>query len=891
MGAGGQGVATDVASTRVAKRRVPVSLNSCSPRHPRSGPHQIGTLICSGLTNSGKSTSSRHFTTQLLHLASPTKDHARLSDQIAYISTILDSFGNAKTPLNPSASLHARYTELHFDLDGSITGAKVLPFGLQKSRVNRLRHDERTFHIFYQLLAGASPDEVDALQLEEPGAYALLSSSGCYRLPGGPFSDDAAQMGDLRAGLASLGLKAKHVRSILTVLTAVLVLSNLTFADNRGEGSLGMSSHDEHAWIEDTAILTHAAGLLGVAPEQLESVLVNRTRWIKKDLLSSMLDSTGAVHQRDSLMRDLYGILFTFVVEMINKRLAAPSEHPPHLQVIQLELPGFTSRTITDAPANRASMHTAPLINAGGENGLDEFCTNFMNELLHSYLLSRAFDDDVLPAAGAMADGLRLPSVTIIGNSACVELLRGGLYTSGRLVTEPIGVIGLLSRASEDLKGEEDESDRVLESLTSSFGRHASFSTNPTLGAGPLPTGRMFGITHYAASVTYDATDFVERAADVMDKQLVDLLINSTDPFIARLVSGPGLASEGHPMDEDVTVEDQVSVSPLRKPTPVVNPLITSPGITLPGRTSMEAVDTSVPTAVPKQLNATLSAMLNHMDATRLWTVHCIRPNDSGHPNSFYKRRVKAQIGSLLLEDLLNRRQVEYTADYPLSEFTERHNLRSGAESIQAFAAAREWSPNEYKLGRERIWLSWKIWRDQEDILRAAERHVSEPSLVEEQEELKDSASLAPPSAYDTPGGESTEHLLRPTSAADYAAHYRDTSWSETGTPLDRGLDTPMQDTGPFADTEETPAMRPNEKSIQEEERLVVRKKETREELPVTRSRRWWLRLTWVLTWWIPSFTLRWAGMKRADVRMAWREKVAIFMIVSSALQLGASGS
>ena len=46
-------------------------------------------------------------------------------------------------------------------------------------------------------------------------------------------------------------------------------------------------------------------------------------------------------------------------------------------------------------------------------------------------------------------------------------------------------------------------------------------------------------------------------------------------------------------------------------------------------------------------------------------------------------------------------------------------------------------------------------------------------------------------------------------------------------------------------------------------------------------ARRWWLRITWVLTWWIPSFLLSGlGGMKRADVRMAWREKVAIFMMI-----------
>ncbi|KAJ1950995.1 hypothetical protein FBU59_000410, partial [Linderina macrospora] len=56
---------------------------------------------------------------------------------------------------------------------------------------------------------------------------------------------------------------------------------------------------------------------------------------------------------------------------------------------------------------------------------------------------------------------------------------------------------------------------------------------------------------------------------------------------------------------------------------------------------------------------------------------------------------------------------------------------------------------------------------------------------------------------------------------------------------------------------------------------------ETIEELETTRTRRIWAFMTWTLTWWIPSPFLSLCGrMKRPDVRMAWREKVAICMII-----------
>ena len=49
------------------------------------------------------------------------------------------------------------------------------------------------------------------------------------------------------------------------------------------------------------------------------------------------------------------------------------------------------------------------------------------------------------------------------------------------------------------------------------------------------------------------------------------------------------------------------------------------------------------------------------------------------------------------------------------------------------------------------------------------------------------------------------------------------------------------------------------------------------EEVRQTRARRNWVLFTWLATWWIPSCCLsRCGGMKRKDVRMAWREKLLI---------------
>lgn len=52
---------------------------------------------------------------------------------------------------------------------------------------------------------------------------------------------------------------------------------------------------------------------------------------------------------------------------------------------------------------------------------------------------------------------------------------------------------------------------------------------------------------------------------------------------------------------------------------------------------------------------------------------------------------------------------------------------------------------------------------------------------------------------------------------------------------------------------------------------------------PIKRSRKIWIAITWLLTWWIPTPILYYCcGLRRKDIRTAWREKVAIFIIITS---------
>jgi len=826
------------------------------------------------------------FINQVLRLSAHSKREAKLAEQIKCLTNVLDSFGNAKTLMSPNASRHGRYLELHFNDHGRIASAKVLPYALDKSRLTRLTHEERSFHVFYQLLAGATNAERDQFNLEDPSEYTLLASSGCYRLPSGPFSDDSIGMSELRTSMRTLGFKAKHIHSIFSILVAILLLGNLQFSNG--------DAHTVSAYIVNTQVLDQVARLLGVSSEDLTQVLTNRTSYVRKELYTVFLNAEQSAIQRDQCVQCLYSILFAFIVETANHRLApSANDAPPYTQIVVLDQPGFQTR----GPSGTSSMSltgNAPLVSVYGQNGFNDFCINFADELLQSYVLRHTFENNVGYNAAIQGDGVALPSIATMDNGACIELLRG-VQLSERSQRKPGGVLGIMNKASSahksgksDDRGDED----MQQELVSKYGVHASFIANPSSSS---VNRTLFGINHYSGSVSYDLSSFIAKDSDLVDSAFVSLLrASSSEPFVMKLLSGPSLAAEKHYKDEHIIVQAQVSSLPLRHPTPIF-----AVDGNLPPPTEEHArLDPTKTYPVTSQLNFTLSEIFASLDQLHLWHVSCIRPNDSGSSNSFDKRRVKSQVRALLLADVAARRSSEYVVDYGLREFCERYvpTMRgSDEERIVQCARANGWREGvEFALGKERIWLAYRAWKSVEDVLRAAEgeRRSGEIPGREDDESIggdegteythtdHHGGALHPPS---NPGffSESADNLLL-TRMGTNGTKYQDPNFDGYG---GGGLRTP----GPSAkgdswvgdDKGDSPPYSPK-LGLKNETGVAV--KETHnavEEVPTSRTRRWWLWLVWGCTWMIPSFTLRALGrMKRPDIQLAWREKLTIFWLV-----------
>lgn len=680
------------------------------------------------MSGAGVSSQQHLVTAQLLRLSTSGKKDTRLAEQVSALETILASFGSAKTVTNPSATRHSSLLELHLNARGRLSGAKVLAYGLDRTRFAKLGKGERSYHVLYQLVAGASREERQEYSLlHDPAEYALFRRSTTFRLPPGvPLSDDSIAFEDLRMAFKVLGFKPKHVAAIYRVLSAILLIGNLDFAEHPEDM---IEYQSESAWVTNYEVLEQVAALLGVASADLERSLTNRVRWVRKEMTATILRADGADQQRDSLMAALYSIVFAFVVETANHKLFPGDEAIAALQkdggtsILQFSQPGFSNHS-SSRPGSRSSILVQAL------NGYDDFVHNYQTELARYWTIEQAFDGDAGVAARAQEDGLRVADVLPNDDGTSrIELLRGGRI-GGKADRKPGGILGGLAKTCASLrKGvQPDQADTdLVAGMRDHFAAHSSFVPHPT-GPGARTA---FAISHWGGqTVAYDASRFVETDCDALDPEQVALLRSSTDSFVEKLVSGPGLAAEVHPIDDATLVAAQVSSMPLRRPSPVL-PLahFTRPDGEQEDYTA-PLLDPLAIYPVSTQINATTAQILGSIIArTQQWNVIALLPNATATPRQPDARLLKAQIAAFQLPQLVARRSTaDWAFDAAYEDFVQRHGVAvAGPESAQDAAAnylrtlGLDAQRGDFALGTERVWLSWQAWRAVEDRLRADE--------------------------------------------------------------------------------------------------------------------------------------------------------------------------
>ena len=87
---------------------------------------------------------------------------------------------------------------MYFKEDNTIAGANIFSYLLEKSRVVAPALNERSYHIFYALLAGSQ------LGMDKPNSYRYLSRTQCYEATG---IDDKKYFEEIISSMRSIGFQ------------------------------------------------------------------------------------------------------------------------------------------------------------------------------------------------------------------------------------------------------------------------------------------------------------------------------------------------------------------------------------------------------------------------------------------------------------------------------------------------------------------------------------------------------------------------------------------------------------------------------------------------------------------------------------------------------------
>jgi myosin protein heavy chain len=217
-------------------------------------------MLITGESGAGKTENTKKVIQYIAQIAGRSGGAGTLEQQLLEFNPILEAFGNAKTNKNNNSSRFGKFIRLQFNQGGLISGASLVSYLLEKSRVVTRGKGERSFHIFYQLLVGASADEKQKYVLAPPERFSYLTSSACTTVPG---LNDADEFKHSNYSMDICGVTPEERSSIFRIISAILHLGNIPFVKGYGEGSE----------IKDKRELDIASKLLDVNSTQLDDAL------------------------------------------------------------------------------------------------------------------------------------------------------------------------------------------------------------------------------------------------------------------------------------------------------------------------------------------------------------------------------------------------------------------------------------------------------------------------------------------------------------------------------------------------------------------------------------------------------------------------------------------
>ncbi|XP_077183720.1 myosin-4 [Paroedura picta] len=422
----------------------------------------------------------------------PGKMQGTLEDQIISANPLLEAFGNAKTVRNDNSSRFGKFIRIHFGTTGKLSSADIETYLLEKSRVTFQLKAERSYHIFYQIMSNKRPELIEMLLITtNPYDFAYISQGEITVAS----IDDQEELMATDSAIDILGFTAEEKIAIYKLTGAVMHYGNMKFKQKQRE---------EQAEPDGTEVADKAAYLMNLNSADLLKALcyprvkVGNEYVTKGQTVQQVYNSVGA------LAKSVFEKMFLWMVIRINQQL--DTKQPRQYFIGVLDIAGFE---IFDY------------------NSLEQLCINFTNEKLQQFFNHHMF---VLEQEEYKKEGIEWEFIDFgMDLAACIELIE-----------KPMGIFSILEEECMFPKATDVSFKNKL------YDQHLGKSNNfqkPKPGKGKAEAH--FALVHYAGTVDYNITGWLDKNKDPLNETVVQLFQKSSMKTLALLFVDRPADAEG----------------------------------------------------------------------------------------------------------------------------------------------------------------------------------------------------------------------------------------------------------------------------------------------------------------------------------------------------------
>uniref|UniRef100_A0A8C2Z8B0 Myosin heavy chain, fast skeletal muscle-like n=1 Tax=Cyclopterus lumpus TaxID=8103 RepID=A0A8C2Z8B0_CYCLU len=405
-----------------------------------------------------------------------------LEDQIIAANPLLEAYGNAKTVRNDNSSRFGKFIRIHFGTTGKLASADIETYLLEKSRVTFQLSAERSYHIFYQLMTGHKPELIEALLITtNPFDYPMISQGEITVKS----IDDVEEFIATDTAIDILGFSADEKAGIYKLTGAVM---------HHGAMKFKQKQREEQAEPDGNEVADKIAYLMGLnSADVLKALCYPRVK-VGNEFVTKGQTVPQVNNSVMALCKSVYEKMFLWMVVRINEML--DTRQPRQFFIGVLDIAGFE---IFDY------------------NSLEQLCINFTNEKLQQFFNHHMF---VLEQEEYKKEGIEWEFIDFgMDLAACIELIE-----------KPMGIFSILEEECMFPKATDVTFKNKL--YDQHLGKTKAFE-KPKPAKGKAEAH--FSLVHYAGTVDYNITGWLDKNKDPLNDSVVQLYQKSSVKLLAHL--------------------------------------------------------------------------------------------------------------------------------------------------------------------------------------------------------------------------------------------------------------------------------------------------------------------------------------------------------------------